>query len=186
MYILAYPTALLILTLINCFNMGCSNFDQSISGEDITVLRGHIAWQDDASIKQSYAFVWKQSPDFIKIHMPVLGGLGYIILVANEHSASISSPTKQEEYTSLESLMASNFGWSVSYTDIRHWILGLRAPGSPAQHKFDNKNRLIQITNPYSTVDLLDYCLIDGHQRPGKLVISSGQTKVEINIDQWL
>lgn len=77
------------------------------------------------------------------------------------------------------------FGWSVPWSSLRYWALGIPEPGKPAMTELGDSGRLASLTQAGWSVVFPRYRDAGGQAMPRRLVASRGDARVTLVIDDW-
>lgn len=86
---------------------------------------------------------------------------------------------------SAQQLMARALGWQVPLAQLRYWIKGLRAPGSPAKLRFDEDRKPALLEQEGWTVQYRDWFKGVTPAIPQKVFASRGPYRVRVAIQGW-
>jgi outer membrane lipoprotein LolB len=87
--------------------------------------------------------------------------------------------------TDAESLMASAVGWQIPMTELKRWVLGLRADGGAAQLSFGADQLPSRLVQDGWTVDYRQWDAARQPPMPVKVFAEKPPYKVRLAIEQW-
>jgi outer membrane lipoprotein LolB len=133
---------------------------------------GELTWTQDGNV---YAFVvrapvtgktWKLS-----------GDAGHAVLEGVDREADTGSDAQR--------LLRERLGWDVPLLDLRAWIRGLRAPGTPAQVQYDAADLPAVIDQDGWKVEYRDWFADRDPPLPRKVFASKSDAHVRVAIESW-
>ncbi len=144
-----------------------------------------IANASDSRGNGSGSLHWTQQGD--RYVFTVNGGFGYDYrLSGGPQGATLEGIGKQPLHgADAEALMRKAAGWSVPLEELRAWVLGMRAPGTPARLVFGT-DRLPAILQQDGWQ--VEYRAWDTSRQPAlptKVFASKPPYKVKLVIDSW-
>jgi outer membrane lipoprotein LolB len=84
-----------------------------------------------------------------------------------------------------ERLLRERLGADVPFVALRSWVLGLRAPGGPAQMQFNDQNLPALLEQDGWKVEYLDWFIDRTPALPKKVFATRGKAHVKIAIQSW-
>lgn len=84
-----------------------------------------------------------------------------------------------------ERFLREQLGWSLPVASTRHWLLGLKGPGSPAIEATDASGLLVGLTQDGWQVRYDEYRPQNGIAMPRKLEFESAAGRIRLVIDAW-
>ncbi len=144
-----------------------------------------ISNASDSRGNGSGSLSWRQRGE--RYVFTVNGGFGYDYRLSGDpQSAVLEGVGKQPiRGADAEALMRRAAGWSVPLESLRAWVLGLRAPGSPAQLSFGT-NRLPAVLEQDGWH--VEYRAWDTSRQPAlptKVFASKPPYKVRLSVNTW-
>ncbi len=83
-----------------------------------------------------------------------------------------------------EALLEQAVGWSLPVSGLRHWMVGLPAPGSEYSSQLDRSGRLASLEQDGWSIRYQDY-FEDDPNLPRKLLLERAQIELRIVVDSW-
>lgn len=158
-------------------------------------LRGVRDWSLDGRLGISNAsdsrgngsgsLIWQQRGD--RYVFTVNGGFGYDYRLSGDpHGAVLEGVGKQPiRGADAEALMRKAAGWSVPLESLRAWVLGLRAPGSPAQISFGTDRLPAVLEQDGWHVEYRAWDTTHQPALPTKVFASKPPYKVRLSVNTW-
>lgn len=87
--------------------------------------------------------------------------------------------------TNAQRLLHDRLGWDVPLADLRAWVRGLRASGSPASVQYDDANLPAVIEQDGWRVEYRDWFADRDPPLPRKVFASRGDARVRMAIETW-
>ncbi|NID15700.1 lipoprotein insertase outer membrane protein LolB [Luteibacter yeojuensis] len=84
-----------------------------------------------------------------------------------------------------ESLMASTVGWQIPMSELKRWVLGLRADGGPADIAFGTDKLPSRIVQDGWTVDYRQWDAARQPPMPSRVFAEKAPYKVRLSIEDW-
>lgn len=84
-----------------------------------------------------------------------------------------------------EELLLQEFGWTLPVRSLRYWVVGLPAPGAPADFTLDADGRINTLKQAGWSVQYADYAPAPILALPGALQATQGDTTLKLSIDRW-
>ncbi|MFQ5488633.1 MAG: lipoprotein insertase outer membrane protein LolB [Gammaproteobacteria bacterium] len=82
-------------------------------------------------------------------------------------------------------LLQEQLGWSLPVAGLRHWVLGLPAPGAVAQRTLDGDGRLLALVQQGWTIGYRRYRSTDGRDLPGQVILQRDDLRLRLVVDRW-
>ncbi|HEX5304820.1 MAG TPA: lipoprotein insertase outer membrane protein LolB [Dyella sp.] len=144
-----------------------------------------ISNASDSRGNGSGSLSWRQQGD--SYVFTVNGGFGYDYRLSGDAQGAVLEGAGKQPIrgADAEALMRRAAGWSVPLDALRAWVLGLRAPGSPAQISF-GENRLPAVLEQDGWH--VEYRAWDTTRQPAlptKVFASKPPYKVRLSINDW-
>lgn len=130
--------------------------------------------------------LWEQDGDAYRftVHAPVTGKTW--TLSGNASRAVLEGVDPQPDIdTDAQRLLHDRLGWDVPLADLRAWIRGLRAPGSPARVQYDAANLPAVIEQDGWKVEYRDWFTQRNPPLPRKVFASRNEARVRVAISGW-
>jgi len=181
---------LLLLSLALLIS-GCATFESTPpSNSNITQQ-----WQFTAKFavrtpdeKNSAKMHWSQVNDQYDINLYTIFGISIMSITGDEQQVIINN--RGDEYTgsNAQQLIYRLTRWHLPVNDLQHWVTGVVHNASDA--KYDTQGNFYQgnitsLDNKQWQLTLSDYKDINGHSRPHRLLLKSGNTYFKLAISQW-
>ena len=140
--------------------------------------------QDDA---WSGAIWWQQKNNDYNIELAGPLSQGTIRLLGNnEHSELQIAEDSRYSDGDAESLLQQYTGWSLPFSGLRYWVLGLPQPlGEKQLITLDEQGRIASIRQPHWHIQFQRYRKTGELQLPRKIVLQNDEVKVRLVFDQW-
>lgn len=160
--------------------------EQALAQADHWILQGRLG-VSDGSNGGSGSFSWTQNDDQYEFVLrgPAISGVDFRLsggpqgaLLEGLRGGALRGPD-------AEALMRKALGWEVPLHDLRAWVLGLRAPGVPAELSFGSDRLPSLLQQDGWTVDYREW---DGSRQPPlprKLYAERAPYKVRLSIESW-
>ena len=159
--------------------------ERQLAGVDQWTLEGHLAVSDGHD-GGSGSLRWTQDGDRydFELRAPITGksfrlsgGPGGALLEGIE-----GGPLRGPD---AEALMRKALGWEVPLDDLRAWVLGLRAAGSPAELHFGEQQLPSLLAQDGWAVDYRAWDVAHQPPLPQKVFASRPPYKVKLSIDSF-
>ena len=159
--------------------------ERQLAGVDQWTLEGHLAVSDGHD-GGSGSLRWTQDGDRydFELRAPITGksfrlsgGPGGALLEGID-----GGPLRGPD---AEALMRKALGWEVPLDDLRAWVLGLRAAGSPAELHFGEQQLPSLLAQDGWAVDYRAWDLAHQPPLPQKVFASRPPYKVKLSIDSF-
>ncbi len=160
--------------------------EQALARADHWILQGRLG-VSNGSNGGSGSFSWTQNGDQYEVVLrgPAISGMDFRLsggpqgaLLEGLRGGALRGPD-------AEALMRKALGWEVPLHDLRAWVLGLRAPGIPAELRF-GADRLPSLLQQDGWT--VDYRQWDGSREPPlpkKVYAERAPYKVRLSIESW-
>ncbi len=138
----------------------------------------HDAWQA--------RLVWRQHGDRFEIDVLTPFGRQLARLSGSDDGVSLTL-SKGEQYraASAELLLRQRLGWTLPVTGLRHWVLGLPAPGPVTQRVLDDEGRLQSLVQAGWIIVYDRYRVGSGPSLPGRVTLRRGDLRLRLVVDRW-
>ncbi len=115
---------------------------------------------------------WQREDDAHEIDLTGPLGKQLLKLFEDAHGARMRD-AQQREFAApdAQALLWQATGWRVPLTGLRHWIVGLPAPGAAQARELDAQGRLERLRQLDWDVRFLDYMRVDGVDLPRRIVL---------------
>lgn len=144
-----------------------------------------ISNASDSRGNGSGSLSWQQRGD--SYVFTVNGGFGHDYRLSGDpHGAVLEGMGRQPiRGTDAEVLMRKAAGWSVPLESLRAWVLGLRAPGSPAQISFGTDRLPAVLEQDGWHVEYRAWDTSRQPALPTKVFASKPPYKVRLSVNAW-
>ncbi|MFC5439414.1 lipoprotein insertase outer membrane protein LolB [Rhodanobacter ginsenosidimutans] len=159
--------------------------EQALAPVDRWVLQGRLG-VSNGSDGGSGSFSWSQDGDHYEfvLRAPVTGKS--FRLSGDNHGALMEGldggPIRGRD---AESLMHRALGWDVPLSDLRAWVLGLRADSGPAELTFGEDRLPATLLQDGWSVDYREWDTSRQPPLPKKLYAAKSPYKVKLVIESW-
>ncbi|KQX97091.1 outer membrane lipoprotein LolB [Rhodanobacter sp. Root480] len=159
--------------------------EQALAPVDRWVLQGRLG-VSNGSDGGSGSFSWSQDGDHYEfvLRAPVTGKS--FRLSGDNHGALMEGldggPIRGRD---AESLMHRALGWDVPLSDLRAWVLGLRADSGPAELTFGEDRLPATLLQDGWSVDYREWDTSRQPPLPKKLYAAKPPYKVKLVIESW-
>lgn len=145
----------------------------------ISVRLNNHAW--------SATLQWQQQQQkyFLRLIAPL--GQGTYEITGNKTGVLLrTAKNKIYKANDPETLMQSNFGWSVPLTGLIYWIRGLPKPGTRTELlSLDDLGRITDLAQSGWRVSYSAYNETGGYDLPGRITLQNDKLKVRLVIKNW-
>lgn len=156
-------------------------------------LAARTNWQAKGRLAASHgqkggnaSFVWEQKGDSYQIKLFGPFGSGAVYIIGHPQYVELKEANgKITRAKSPELLLKKLAGWQVPLTGLRHWLLGIPAPGAIASQKFDNRGYLSHLSQQGWNINYENYFAEESPALPGKLNLQNGNIKVKMIVTSW-
>lgn len=140
-------------------------------GIDAWEVRGRLAVRAPEGGGQA-ALRWRRERDMQEIDLTGPLGKQLLRLFEDAHGAHMRD-AQQREFAApdAQALLWQATGWRVPLAGLRHWIVGLPAPGSAQARELDTQGRLERLRQLDWEVRFQDYMRVDGIDLPRRIVL---------------
>jgi outer membrane lipoprotein LolB len=160
--------------------------EQALAGADHWTLQGRLGVSDGRS-GGSGSFSWTQNGDRYEfvLHGPAISGIDFRLSGGPEGALLEGLREGPLRGPGAEALMRKALGWEVPLHDLRAWVLGLRAKGTPAELRFGADRLPSLLQQDGWTVDYRDWDNSRQPPLPKKLYAERAAYKVRLSIESW-
>ena len=129
---------------------------------------------------------WTQDGDAFRftVRAPVTGKTWTLSGDAG-HAVLEGVDPQPDEDADAQRLLHERLGWDVPLADLRAWVRGLRASGSPASVQYDEHDRPAVIEQDGWRVEYLDWFANRDPPLPRKVFASRADARVRMVIESW-
>jgi outer membrane lipoprotein LolB len=146
-------------------------------------LRGRI---NDANQGRTADLRWTQLGDgrfTLQLNGPF--GIGAVEIDGAATGVSVRTRDGVQYLADPAAWMQANLGWSIPIDDLRHWALGLPAPGPVGNFSLDANNQLLNLQQNGWNIRYDSYQTVGQLDLPRKLEARTDQARLRLLIDQW-
>lgn len=157
----------------------------SLARLDRWLISGRVAVSSDVESWQG-TVNWRQSGKEFEVR--IIGPLGQGAIRIRSASGVATLDLPDGESLSAESaaeLLTRRLGWQLPVEALRHWMLGVPAPGAVYEAQLDTGGAPVRLSQNGWAVDYRRYQTIDGWLLPDKVFLDNGQWRVRMVVDQW-
>ncbi|MHC1480354.1 lipoprotein insertase outer membrane protein LolB [Frateuria aurantia] len=135
----------------------------------------------------SGSFTWVQQGEHYDFEMrkPITGGLVFRLQGGPEGARLINGDGHELRDPDVESLMRKVMGWTVPLQELRAWVLGARASGSPANVSFQPDGLPASISQDGWQIDYPSWNPDRQPAMPRQVFASRPPYKVRLSIESW-
>lgn len=133
---------------------------------------GDLAWEQDGE-----AFRFTVRAPVTGKTWTLSGDAGHAVLEGVDPQPDMDADAQR--------LLHDRLGWDVPLADLRAWVRGLRAPGSPASVQYDQANLPAVIEQDGWRVEYRDWFVDRDPPLPRKVFASRGDARVRMAIETW-
>jgi len=130
---------------------------------------------------------WQQHDDTYRIELAGPLNQGTIRLQGDKDRSELLL-AEDSRYTDgdAESLLSRYTGWTLPFSGLRYWVLGLPQPvGEQQQVTLDQQGRITSIMRPDWYIRFQRYQKVGEVHLPRKIVLENDEIKVRLVFDQW-
>ncbi|MDE2316990.1 MAG: outer membrane lipoprotein LolB [Xanthomonadaceae bacterium] len=144
-----------------------------------------ISNASDSRGNGSGSLSWQQRGD--SYVFTVNGGFGYDYRLSGDPRGAVLEGVGKQPIrgTDAEALMRKATGWSVPLQSLRAWVLGLRAPGSPAQLSFGTNRLPAALEQDGWHVEYRAWDTTRQPALPTRVFASKPPYKVRLSVNTW-
>ena len=170
---------------------GCANFDTA-PPTNLTVTQ---QWQFTGKFavrtpdeKNAAKIHWSQINDQYDINLYTVFGISIMSIVGDNNQVTIDN--RGDKYTgqNAQQLIHRLTSWHLPVNDLQHWITGnvtnALEPIYDAQGNF-YRGTIVSKNRQQWQLTLSHYKDVNGHLRPHRLLLKSGNTYFKLAINQW-
>lgn len=160
--------------------------EQVLAQADHWTLQGRLGVSDGHS-GGSGSFSWTQNGDqyVFVLRGPAISGMDFRLSGGPQGALLEGLREGPLRGPDAEALMRKALGWEVPLHDLRAWVLGLRAKGSPAELSFGADRLPSLLQQDGWTVDYRDWDSSRQPPLPKKLYAERKPYKVRLSIESW-
>jgi len=152
-------------------------------------LRGRLALRT-AEEGAHASLHWVRRQDVHRVDLAGPFGGGRVRVTYDGSGAELrEADGKVHRDASVQELVARATGWWLPLEGLNYWVVGLPAPGAPAQRALDPWGRLQRLRQLGWTIEFLEYVREGGYELPRRLFIrrASPEETLEVRlvIEDW-
>ncbi len=148
-------------------------------------LQGRIAVH---TAQQSWQarLVWRQRRERFEIDVLSVFGQRLAQLSGGPGGVELRLPHgERHRARDAAGLLQAQLGWSLPVAGLRHWVLGLPAPGAVARRTLDGDGRLLAVVQQGWTIGYRRYRSTDGRDLPGQVTLQHDDLRLRLVVDRW-
>ena len=148
-------------------------------------LRGRLS-SDDGQEGGSGRLAWRTGDRFSRLDFRGALGQGAWRLQISDGGAVLErADGSHAEASSVEVLIREELGWQVPVHALRHWVLGLQAPGPVTRVDLDEQGRVTHLEQDGWSIELGRYRLAEGVEVPGRIEAARGELRIKLIAASW-
>lgn len=129
---------------------------------------------------------WQQQSHSYHIHLSGPLGQGSVHINGSPEQVRLTRPGEPElSAASAEELLQQTLGWGAPITQLRYWVLGLPAAGTPSQQTHNTQGALATLKQSGWSLEYSRYLMVDDVLLPGKIIARQGELKLTLIIKDW-
>lgn len=156
---------------------------QQLAGVADWHLGGRIAIRTEDEGWQA-SIDWRQQGQDYVIQLVGPLGQGSLRLQGDGRFVTLSDGESTLVDEDAEALLYRQMGWRVPVSALRHWALGLPAPGA-AEQEINSQGLLARLRQAGWSIEFRDYIRRGELALPGRLFISNHNAQVRLVVDRW-
>jgi outer membrane lipoprotein LolB len=121
-------------------------------------------------------------------HVSLDGPLGAGGVEVTSDGSAVSIVTSHGDHLDNDAARAEldkSLGFDPPLDSLRYWILGVPAPGPPAQESLDAQQRLASLQQNGWDIQYTDYMSVGGEWLPSKLTLQRPGIRLRVVVDGW-
>jgi outer membrane lipoprotein LolB len=159
--------------------------EKALADSDHWTLEGRLSVSDGED-SRSGGLTWKQDGEHYEftVRAPVTGRS--FRLTGGPDGAELDGlDGGTRRGADAESLMASAVGWQIPMTELKRWVLGLRADSGPADIAFGADRLPSRLVQDGWTVDYRQWDATKQPAMPVRVFAEKAPYKVRLSIEDW-
>lgn len=128
---------------------------------------------------------WQQNPQDFRLRLSGPFGARAVQITGDENGVAIRSAEESFHTSEPETYLRERLGWAVPMQQLRWWVLGMPAPGTPETVELDSAGRLLKLEQDGWTVEYAEYQTAGVPELPRKLELANGELSVKLVVDAW-
>jgi outer membrane lipoprotein LolB len=161
--------------------------EQQLAGADHWTLQGRLSISDGNGGGGSGSLTWKQDGEryTFEIRGPAISGANFRLTGGPEGALLEGLREGPLRGPDAEALMRKALGWEVPLSDLRAWVLGLRADSGAAELDFGADRLPSLLLQDGWTVDYREWDATHQPPLPKKVFAQKLPYKVRLSIESW-
>jgi outer membrane lipoprotein LolB len=161
--------------------------EQQLAGADHWTLQGRLFISDGKGNGGSGSLIWKQDGDrySFEIRGPAISGVNFRLTGGPDGALLEGLREGPLRGPDAEALMRKAVGWEVPLSDLRAWVLGLRADSGAAELDFGADRLPALLQQDGWTVDYREWDTAHQPPLPKKVFAQKLPYKVRLSIESW-
>lgn len=132
------------------------------------------------------ALRWQQSGDTSEAHLQGAFGVGGVRVIAEDGALEVENSNGERiEAPDAGAALEKAIGVELPVNELRYWLLGVPAPGSPAEEELDAQSRLTRLSQQGWTITFDRFARVAGSWLPGRMRLERGPVRVRVIADRW-
>lgn len=128
---------------------------------------------------------WRQEPGQYDIRLIAPLGQGSVRLQGQGGQVALHTEEGTSYAGNAEALLYRRLGWRVPVEALRHWVLGLPAPGAVAERRLDAYGRLAYLEQADWKIEFREYTGAAGRELPERVFVSNHRARVRLAVGRW-
>lgn len=148
-------------------------------------LQGRIALRSARDAWQA-RLVWRQQGERFEIDVLSPFGRQLARLRGGEDGVLLTLPKGERHRAgNVDELLRRRLGWRLPVAGLRHWVLGLPAPGPVERRVLDAAGRLRLLAQAGWSIDYDHYREDAGLALPTRMTLRRGELRLRLVVDRW-
>jgi outer membrane lipoprotein LolB len=148
-------------------------------------MRGRLSI-DDGREGGSGRLAWRTQDRFSRLDFRgTLGQGAWRLQISDSRAVLERADGSQAEASSVEVLVQQELGWQVPVDALRHWVLGMQAPGPVARVDLDELGRVTHLEQDGWSIELGRYRQAEGVDVPGRIEAARGELRIKLIATSW-
>jgi outer membrane lipoprotein LolB len=148
-------------------------------------LRGRLSI-DDGQEGGSGRLAWRTEDQFSQLDFRgTLGRGAWRLQISADRAVLEWGDGGRAEAPTVEALIRRELDWQVPIGSLRHWVLGLQAPGRVTRADLDEHGRLTYLEQHGWSIELDRYRRAAGVEVPGRIEAASGALRIKLIAASW-
>ena len=161
--------------------------EQQLAHADHWTLQGRLSISDGSGHGGAGGFTWQQNGDrySFEIRGPAISGVNFRLTGGPDGALLEGLREGPLRGPDAEALMRKAVGWEVPLSDLRAWVLGLRADSGEAELDFGADHLPALLQQDGWTVDYREWDATRQPPLPKKVFAQKLPYKVRLSIESW-